>query len=69
MDSGSITPAYFYSLAELNTAIRQLLGHLNTRLLRRVKQSAEEILMTAGTMNPDLIAVGAKGLTAIESFC
>jgi nucleotide-binding universal stress UspA family protein len=29
---------------------------------------AEEILITAETLNPELIAVGAKGLTAIEAF-
>lgn len=31
-------------------------------------EPAEEILMAAKTLNPDLIAVGAKGLTGIEAF-
>jgi len=31
-------------------------------------EPAEEILMAAKTLNPDLIAVGAKGLSGIENF-
>lgn len=31
-------------------------------------EPAEEILMAADTLNPDLIALGAKGLTGIEAF-
>jgi len=33
----------FYSLSELNTAIRELLERLNTRLLRRMKRSRREL--------------------------
>ena len=36
----------FYSLAEINTAIRQCLEHLNTRQLRRVKKSRRELFET-----------------------
>jgi len=33
----------FYSLAELNTAIRQCLEHLNNRTMRRMRQSRKEL--------------------------
>ncbi len=36
----------FYSLAELNAAIRQCLERLNSRLLRRVKKSRKELFET-----------------------
>jgi len=36
----------FYSLAELNAAIRQCLERLNSRLMRRVKQSRRELFET-----------------------
>ncbi len=36
----------FYSLAELNAAIRQCLEHLNSRLMRRLKKSRRELFET-----------------------
>ena len=42
-------------------------GYEVTPMLLR-GEPAEEILNVSETLNPDLIALGAKGLTAVESF-
>ena len=41
----------FYSIAELNAAIRQCLEHLNGRVLRRVKKSRREVFETVDRPN------------------
>jgi transposase len=41
----------FYSLAELNTAIRECLEHLNNRILRRAKKSRRELFETLDRPN------------------
>ena len=41
----------FYSLAELNVAIRELLGRLNARLLRKMKKSRRELFETLDRPN------------------
>jgi transposase len=41
----------FYSLLELNTAIRECLDRLNTRLLRRVKKARRELFEALDRLN------------------
>jgi len=68
-------------LAELREAEEQAAGTLTAKIRKRFGargydteslilrgDPAEEIIVASRTVNPDLIAVGAKGLTGIESF-